>query len=215
MNVRASLVILAAGLCLPTVAAAQRGDVQLGAGAAWVNVDGGGGTVLDTGTSLAVDDAVGVEGVARWWVTSTVAAAVSVTAAEHDITTRGGLHPDLEAGSVWIVPITVTVQYHPPLFGEVLPYVGLGASWAWSSVDTSPGLDALGVRDVDVDSDVGLAALVGVEGLLGQRWSAHLEAGYRDLSADATLRDGSGARIDGVPLDLGQWSIVLGASVRY
>jgi outer membrane protein len=215
VHVRASLVILAAGLCLPAVAAAQRGDIQLGAGAAWVNLDGGSGPILDTGTSLVVDDAVGVEGVARWWVSSTLAAAVSITAAEHDIATRGGLHPDLDAGSVWLVPITATVQYHPSVFGQVLPYVGVGASWAWSSVDTSLGLDALGVRDVDVDSDVGLAALVGVEGVLGARWSAHLEAGYRDLSADATLRDGSGGRIDGVPLDLGQWSIVLGASLRY
>ena len=213
----ATLLVAVAVLFLgPASGSAQLGDRQVGGGVTWLDPDVSSDVVLSTETRLDLAGAVGLEGSARWWLSTTLVVGASIGAAEHDLDTVGGSYGGLDGGSLWMVPVLATLQYHLPLYGLVHPYAGIGASWAWvPEVDPSPELRALGIDDLDVSASAGLAALAGVEAELGRRLAAHFEVRYAEISTDTELQDPSGAVIDQIAFDLDPWTLALGVTWRF
>ncbi len=95
----------------------------------------------------------------------------------HHVNGSGSLDATNLVNHVLIVPATVTVKYHLPL-GVIKPYVGVGPSLFIINGER-PGdrATALGVTNVSLSSNLGVAAQAGVDIPLGK-------AGY-GLSFDA------------------------------
>lgn len=123
---------------------------------------------------------------------------------KHDVkavTTAAG---DIELGDVWLLPPTLTLQYHFTTEG-FRPYIGTGLNFTiFYGADEGPVAD-----DVSYDNSVGFAFQAGFDYDLNDKWFLNLDAKYILLSTDATVNATSalgaivGADVDINPLIIG------------
>lgn len=114
------------------------------------------------------------------------------------------------------LPPTLSIQYHFIPDGTFQPYVGAGLNATiFFSEDVEQILvDALGATSVDLelDSSFGLAAQIGADFALSDKWVLNVEARWIDIDTDATLT------VDGAEVDLGEVEIdpwVYGVNIGY
>lgn len=91
--------------------------------------------------------------------------------------------------STWVLPPTLTVQYHPISKGPVRPYVGAGINYTlFYSEKASKGLEAaVGETRVRMKDSVGWAAQLGVDFDLNDRVFLNIDAKYIDIDTTARL----------------------------
>lgn len=100
--------------------------------------------------------------------------------------TTGGIG---DLASTWVLPPTLTVQYHFAPEGKVRPYVGAGVNWTlFYSEKASSGLETVvGPTRVQLGSSWGWAAQAGVDIDLNERMFLNFDVKYIDIDTDATL----------------------------
>lgn len=91
--------------------------------------------------------------------------------------------------SSWVLPPTLTVQYHPISTGPVRPYVGLGANYTiFFAEDASAGLEAaVGPTRVRMSDSFGWAAQAGVDVDIGRNLFLNFDVKYIDMDTTARL----------------------------
>ena len=114
--------------------------------------------------------------------------------AEHTVSTEGtglGLPDGFDLFDSWVLPPTVTLQYHFLPDNTIRPYVGLGVNYtAFLENDATDALEAaLGSPvDVDLDNSWGWAAQAGVDITIKDNWFVNLDVKYIDINTTATLQ---------------------------
>jgi outer membrane protein len=95
-----------------------------------------------------------------------------------------------DLASTWVLPPTLTVQYHFNPRGAVRPYVGAGVNYTlFYNEKASPGLTtAVGPTTVHMSDSAGWAAQAGVDIDLNPRVFLNLDVKYIDIDTTATLR---------------------------
>lgn len=92
--------------------------------------------------------------------------------------------------STWVLPPTLTAQYHIAPAGKVRPYVGAGLNYTifWNE-EASSGLErAVGSTHVHMKDSVGWAAQAGVDVDLTPRVFLNLDVKYIDIDTTARLQ---------------------------
>lgn len=92
--------------------------------------------------------------------------------------------------STWVLPPTLTVQYHFNPHGKVRPYIGAGINYTifWNE-KASAGLEAaVGKTSVHMSDSVGYAAQAGVDFDIGPRTFLNLDVKYINMNTTATLQ---------------------------
>jgi len=158
---------------------------------------------IDTGTSLAVTGAYMMTD--NW--------AFEVLAAwpfNHKINlVSGGQKAKL--GETDHLPPTFSVQYFFPIGGSFQPYFGLGLNWTtFFNTDLVPELASAGVT-LDLDDSFGVAAQIGADMMLNDRWMLNVDFRWINIETDATLFDGVDTTTINVKID----PIVYGVTVGY
>lgn len=161
--------------------------------------DSGHGVTVDSNTQLgitldyALDDN---------WVVELVAA----TPFSHDINGAGGLN-GVAIGKTKHLPPSLFAQYH---FGDasskLRPFIGAGVNYTvFFDEDVNQELkDVLGTDDVKLklDNSFGLAAQVGANYKINQKWGVHVMASYIDINTEAEVfANGSKALTSDVAID--------------
>jgi outer membrane protein len=219
MRTAASVIALAAVLGLAAPASAhEAGDWLVRVGASNVAPKSNNGSIdfLNLG-AVDVDDQWGVTFNFTYMYTANIG--VELLAAlpyEHDIAVAG--LPGT-AATVTHLPPTLSVQYHFMPTAKFQPYAGVGLNFTWFT-DTSKkgGLraadDLLDVTTgLDVDStSFGLAAQLGFDYMLNDRWFLNVDVRWIDISTDATLT-ANGAFVEKFSVDVDPW--VYGIHVGY
>jgi len=136
------------------------------------------------------------------WVLELIAA----TPFSHDISGEVGLS-GADIGSTKQLPPTLLAQYH---FGDsnsvFRPFIGTGLNYT-IFFDEQAGQDlktTLGTDDVEIklDDSFGLAAQVGFNYMLNEKWGIHAMASYMDIDSDAVVyADGKKALTSTVNID--------------
>jgi outer membrane protein len=92
--------------------------------------------------------------------------------------------------STWVLPPTLTLQYHPIKEGPVRPYVGAGVNYTlFYSEDASSGLEAaVGKTKVHMSSSAGWAAQAGVDVDISKNMFLNLDVKYIDMDTTARLQ---------------------------
>jgi len=116
--------------------------------------------------------------------------------------------PDL--ADVWLLPPTLTVQYHLDPDGQsIRPYVGAGINYT-----TFFGIDeAAGYNKVKLNDSFGLALQAGFDIPFGGGWSANVDVKKIFISTDATV-DGLGPTIK-ASVDIDPVVVGFGIGYRY
>lgn len=123
---------------------------------------------------------------------------------KHDVKAVSTAAGDIELGSVWLLPPTLTMQYHFATEG-FRPYLGAGLNYTiFYGAKEGPTAD-----NVSYDNSVGFAFQAGLDYDLNEKWFLNLDAKYITLSTDATvdattaLGSTVGAAVDINPLVIG------------
>jgi outer membrane protein len=86
----------------------------------------------DAGSDLKTSDTVVPELDISYYFTPNIAAELILGTTRHHITgTAGALVNGLDVGKAWLLPPTLTLQYHFTNFGAFKPYVGAGVNYTW------------------------------------------------------------------------------------
>jgi outer membrane protein len=173
-------------------------------------------TILDTGTEVTVDSQATLEIDLTYMLNDSWGIEVIAATAEHDLATSKGALGGADAGSVWVLPPTVTLQYHFATDGGWHPYLGAGVNFTlFYSYDLSDDLAGLGVTDVDFDESFGLAGNLGVDIDLSERWLFNLDVKYIMISTDASLKVEGGDTLAEVSVDIDPWVFGVGIGYRF
>ena len=121
----------------------------------------------------------------------------------------------MDGGTVWVTPVTAVVQYRLPLASKWGPYFGAGLGYgAAFGVDLSSEAEAMGLRDMDLHSTLGLALQAGTDYEHNDRWFASVEVKYLAVDTEATLYNAAGVH-DRLDLGMDPWILGLGVGYRF
>jgi outer membrane protein len=144
---------------------------------------------------------------ATWFATPNLSLNLIAATTRHDVTVRGPRLGDVDLGRVWLLPPTLTLQYHPLPQSRISPYVGAGINYtvAYNEGDSrSPA-----VSKVDVENSWGWALNAGVDYELSPHWLANFDVKKLFLRPDVSVNSG----VIGARADLDPW--IIGVGVRY
>jgi len=124
-----------------------------------------------------------------YMLTSRVGAELILATTKHDASGKTGTTGTIgKLASTWVLPPTLTLQYHFAPDGAVRPYVGAGVNYTiFYSEKASKGLvTAVGKTDVRMKSSFGYALQAGVDIPLSDRTFVNFDVKYIDM--DTTTR---------------------------
>lgn len=130
--------------------------------------------------------------------------------AKHDVEAIGTAAGDIDLGHVWLLPPTLTAQYHFT-GGDFVPYLGAGPNLTlFYGVDEGPTADS-----VDYDTSVGFAVQGGFDFMLNDKWFLNLDVKKLFLGTDATIdaTTALGATVD-AEVDINPWIFGFGVGVK-
>jgi outer membrane protein len=132
----------------------------------------------DTGIALDLESGAGLEFDAAVMFTPRFGAEISIAGTAHELRAVGAGTGccGVDGGTVWLVPLTVTLQYHPPVYGSWDPYVGLGYGLLEPIYSIEGDLETLGAERVELDGDYGPVLQIGVNYNLGSNWYLNIDA---------------------------------------
>lgn len=213
MTAKRVLVVVAVVLmAFPAIANAQ--SWVLRARGIAIEPDAKSTTIGDTGTSVDVDGATTFEVDVTRKFNKFFGLELIAATAKHDITTVGGAIGGADAGSVKVLPPTLTFQWF--ILGEGLfsPYVGAGINYTYLyDYSLSNDLAGLGVTDIDFDDSFGFAGNIGLDINLGN-FIINGDIKYIQIETDATLMTADGP-LDTISVDINPWVFGLGVGYRF
>jgi outer membrane protein len=109
---------------------------------------------------------------------------------KHEVSGTTGVTGGIgDLASSWVLPPTLTVQYHPFPNGPVRPYVGAGANYTiFYSEDASRALEAaVGRTSVRMSDSFGWAVQAGVDLDVSERVFLNFDVKYIDMDSTARL----------------------------
>ena len=172
--------------------------------------------ILDTGTEVAVDDAIVPEVDLTYMFHQNWGLEIIAATSPHDLSTENGALGAADAGEVWVLPPTLTLQYHTG-FGQGFDfYCGLGVNYTlFYNYDVSADLEGLGVTDIDYDNSFGLAGNVGFDFQITDKWVFNVDLKYIDIATEADLKLADDTTLASVDVDINPLVIGIGVGYRF
>lgn len=131
---------------------------------------------LTTGANTTANDNVVPTIAVEYYATPNVSIETICCVTKHKVSGTGSLAGTALVKDVLLIPATFTLKYHMPL-GPIKPYIGAGPAM-FIMLDAKPDTttSGLGVTDVDLSSNVGVAVQGGVDIAMGKGMGLSLDA---------------------------------------
>lgn len=167
-------------------------------------------TVANSG--LSTSDTVIPELDVSYFFTKNIAAELILGTTRHSVTGTGSI-AGLPVGKAWLLPPTLTLQYHFTELGAFKPYIGAGVNYTWfySQSAGNATVGGLTVTDSHLHNSFGWALQAGFDYMLDAHWGLNVDVKKLFLRPDW---DGT---INGAPftgkVNLDPW--IVGGGVTY
>lgn len=165
-----------------------------------IDVDPQVGSSGNIAGNASIDSAVVPEMDISYFFNDHVSTELILATSKHNVEWSGPLN----LGSVWVLPPTLTAQYHFTPENKLSPYVGAGVNYT-VFYNSHPGT----FRSVDYKDGFGYALQAGVDYKLDDHWLLNLDAKKIFLNTTVMVNNGA-VRAD---VDVDPW--VLGAGFGY
>jgi outer membrane protein len=191
--------IFLAATALAAVAAAapahaEQGDMLLRARAIIVapTEDSGGVEPAFPSDGVSVTNSFAPEVDVTYFVTDHIGLELIAATTKHDVKGKGGLEPLGELVDTWVLPPTLTLQYHFAPKAKLRPYVGVGLNYThFYGEDASDSLEeAIGDTKVKLKDSVGYALQAGLDVDVGKNLFLNFDIKYIDIDTKAKLTTG-------------------------
>lgn len=138
-----------------------------------------------------------------YFLTDHLAAELIAATTKHDLKYTG----NVDLGDAWILPPTLTLQYHFTPDSKFSPYIGAGINYSmfYNEKAKSP------FTDLKIDGNWGVAAQAGADYWINENWGLNLDVKKLWLNVDASLNNGA-IKAD---VDLDPWIIGTGVTYRF
>ncbi len=156
---------------------------------------------------LAYSDAVVPELDITYFFTRNIAAELILGVTRHDITGTGAL-AGVPLGRTWLLPPTLTLQYHFTDFGAFKPYVGVGVNY---TVPFSTRPDGVTLTQLKINDAFGVAAQVGFDYMIDKNWGLNVDV--KKLWLNPSWTANNGALTGKTHLD--PWLVGVGVTYRF
>jgi len=193
---------------------AKEGDVLVRARAIIVAPNERSGAITGIANSqLGVGDSVMPEVDFTYMASDHIGAELILATTKHGVTGKGSISGLGEVANTWVLPPTLTLQYHFAPEGKVRPYLGVGVNYStFYSTKATPSLNAaLGATTVKLKDSFGYALQAGVDVPVGKNVFVNLDIKYIDMKTTATLTSGATVRTSRVKID----PIVAGVGIGF
>ncbi|MBW4331560.1 outer membrane beta-barrel protein [Stakelama sp. CBK3Z-3] len=217
----AAAALLAPGAALAQDAAPatgiQAGDVLVRARAILVSPNESSSAVEPAfpGSDVGVGYSVMPEVDFTYMATDNIGAELILGTTKHAAQGRGTLGGIDKLASTWVLPPTLTLQYHFNPHGTVRPYLGAGVNYTiFYSEDASDALEAaIGDTKIKMDDSFGYALQAGVDMDLTDRVFVNFDLKYIDMDTTATLN--TGGAINQADIHIDPFVVGLGIGTRF
>lgn len=195
-------VALAAFAVSPAFAASdfKAGDVLIRGRALGVIPDES--SSMNIATNVKLSNSYVPELDATYFFTPNVAAELIAAVTPHHVSTVSGV----DAGDVWLLPPTLTLQYHFTQFDGVKPYVGAGINYTHFFGESAGSLST-----PDYEDSFGGALQAGADFPLGNNWYANVDVKKIFIQTDASFSNNT-IRAD---VDIDPWVVGLGVGYKF
>jgi len=187
-----------------TPALAKEGDVLVRARAIVVAPNESSGAVSGIpGSKVGVGDSVMPEVDFTYMATNHIGAELILATTKHSVSGRGTISGLGDVANTWVLPPTLTLQYHFAPDGKVRPYLGAGINYSiFYSGKATPSLNAaLGPTKVKLGDSVGYALQAGVDVPVSKKVFVNFDVKYIDMKTTARLTSGATLRTARVKID--------------
>ena len=199
-------------------AAADAGDLEIRLRAIGVLPTDESGPVLPTfaNSSLRAGNSVVPELDFTYFFTDNIAAELILATTRHQIEGQGGLAALNNAASAWLLPPTLTLQYHFNPTGDFQPYVGAGINYTIFYGEDADGslIGAVGATKVEADNSFGLAVQAGVDYRIADNLFLNLDVKYVRIDSDVTLTTAN-AGVQRTDLNINPVIVGIGVGYRF
>ncbi len=212
-----ALSLMFAGMAA-TPAMAEAGDTFIRVRGIMVapNEDSTGITPAFPAETVSVNNAVAPEVDITHMLTNNFGIELIAATTKHSISgTTGTTGAIGKLASTWVLPPTLTLQYHFAPEAKARPYVGAGVNWTlFYKEKASNGLEAaVGQTNVNLSSSFGWAAQAGIDIDLNEKMFLNLDVKYIDLDTNARLRT-TAAGIQRVGVDINPFVFGVGVGFK-
>jgi outer membrane protein len=157
------------------------------------------------GASVSIDNSVVPELDITYFFTPNFAAELILGVTPHKIHGTGTI-TGIDIGKAWLLPPTVTFQYHFTNFGAFKPYVGIGPNYTvFFNQEAAGGV----VTNLDIQNTFGYALQAGFDIMVDRHWGINVDVKKLYLRPDVSLNNG--ALTGNVKID----PLLVGAGVTY
>lgn len=160
---------------------------------------------VDTGLDTAVGNDFIPEVDFSYFFTDNIAVELIAGTSKHRVSAGNGA---VDLGDIWLLPPTLTLQYHPLPASRISPYIGAGLNYTFFY-----GGHAGAVASVDYENSIGYALQAGIDFQLDDRWGVNLDVKKLWLDTDVTVN--TGAAILKSDVDLNPWIVGFGISYKF
>ena len=144
-----------------------------------------------------------------YFFTKNIAAELILGVSPHNVKGTGALSAQGTIGHTWLLPPTLTLQYHFTDFGAFKPYVGIGANYTFTFNNQEKGnFTAFKVKNAP-----GFALQAGVDYMIDKNWGINFDVKKYWLRPDATGAIGATPVTAKVRLD--PWMVSTGIVYRF
>ncbi len=158
---------------------------------------------LNIGGTARIDNSFVPELDITYFLTKNWATELVLGVAPHDAMATAG---NIDLGSVWLLPPTLTLQYHFELENKWKPYVGAGVNYThFFGVDKGPAINS-----ISYDDSFGPALQAGIDIPIKDNWYFNLDVKKVWISTDVHV---NGAVHGSVDID--PWLVGVGVGYRF
>ena len=192
------------------VSAKEKGDILVRMRGIAVTPDSGGSTDV-IGGSADINEAYVPEVDFSYFFTDNIAAELILATTKHNVgVSATTLSRDVDLGDVWLLPPTLTVQYHFQPKSAFSPYIGAGLNYTFFYNEDSGNDPA--VTSVSYDNNIGYALQAGFDYEFSDRWVLNFDVKKLFLKTDVKVNGGA---INANDVDVDPWIFGIGFGYRF
>lgn len=165
-------------------------------------------TISGIGGTAHADDTVVPEFNITYFATDHIAFELIAAVTKHDVEARATSLGRVDLGDAWLLPPTLTVQYHWTTEGRTSPYLGVGLNYTHIFDADAPGTT---VKAISYSDSFGPALQAGVDIWLDEQWSFNVDVKKLWLNTDVSINTGA-IKAD---VDLNPWLVGVGLGYKF
>lgn len=126
------------------------------------------------GSGLSTSDTVVPELDISYFFTPNIAAELILATTRNHVTGTGAI-AGLDVGKAWLLPPTLTLQYHFTDFGAFKPYVGGGVNYTWFFDQSAGGVGLAGVTQSHLHDTAAPVVQFGFDYMIDRHWGWNVD----------------------------------------